>query len=200
MISAAGHIKIVKYLISKGANVNSTTKSNSTALRAACFDGHYEIVKYLVEHDADIEISNRHGHTCLMIACYKGHYQIAKYLISKSADLNRKSIKGNTALHDCAECGSLEIMKLLLNNNAKMAPDAYSMTPLLAAAVTGHSTIVEFLLTRTECTPLEKVHALELLGATFVDKKHDMMTAYNHWKKALDLRFVYFDVLVVCKK
>ena len=81
-------------------------------------------------------------------------------------------------------------MKLLLNNNAKMAPDAYNMTPLLAAAVTGHSSIVEFLLTRPECTPLEKVHALELLGATFVDKKHDMMTAYNHWKKALEFRLV----------
>lgn len=81
--SAAGHLKIVKYLVSKGANVNSTTKSNSTALRAACFDGHIEIVRYLVENCADIEIANRHGHTCLMIACYKGHLAIAKYLISR---------------------------------------------------------------------------------------------------------------------
>ncbi|CAF0811407.1 unnamed protein product [Brachionus calyciflorus] len=186
--SAAGHLKIVKYLVSKGANVNSTTKSNSTALRAACFDGHVEIVKYLVENNADIEIANRHGHTCLMIACYKGHYQIAKYLINKGADLNRKSVKGNTALHDCAECGSLEIMKLLLSQNAKMAPDAYRMTPLLAAAVTGHSPIVEYLLSRDECEPMEKISALELLGATFVDKKHDMLSAYNYWKTALERR------------
>ena len=92
--SAAGHLKIVKYLVGKGANVNSTTKSNSTALRAACFDGHLDIVKFLVENSADIEIANRHGHTCLMIACYKGHLAIAKYLIQKSADLNRKSVKG----------------------------------------------------------------------------------------------------------
>jgi ankyrin repeat protein len=186
--SAAGHIKIVKYLVSKGANVNSTTKSNSTALRAACFDGHLEIVKFLVENSANIEIANRHGHTCLMIACYKGHFAIAKYLIGRGADLNRKSVKGNTALHDCAECGSLEIMKLLLSHNAKMAPDAYQMTPVLAAAVTGHSTIVEYLLTRPECEPMEKISALELLGATYVDKKHDMLSAYNYWKSALDRR------------
>jgi ankyrin repeat protein len=186
--SAAGHLKIVKYLVNKGANVNSTTKSNSTALRAACFDGHIDIVKFLVENNADIEIANRHGHTCLMIACYKGHWAIAKYLIGKGADLNRKSIKGNTALHDCAECGSLEIMKLLLSHNAKIATDAYNMTPLLAAAVTGHSSIVEYLLTRSECTLLEKVHSLELLGATFVDKKHDMLSAYNYWKAALEMR------------
>ena len=119
---------------------------------------------------------------------YKGHLTIAKYLITRGADLNRKSVKGNTALHDCAECGSLEIMKLLLGHQAKMAPDSYQMTPLLAAAVTGHSAIVEYLLTRAECHQLEKILALELLGATFVDKKHDMLSAYNYWKMALERR------------
>lgn len=48
--AAAGHLQIVKLLIKHGANVNSTTKTNSTPLRAACFDGHYNIVKYLVKY------------------------------------------------------------------------------------------------------------------------------------------------------
>ena len=52
--AAAGHLDIVKLLVKSGANVNSTTKTNSTPLRAACFDGHYEIVKYLVEHNAGV--------------------------------------------------------------------------------------------------------------------------------------------------
>ena len=72
-----------------------------------------------------------------MIACYKGHFKIAKYLIEIGADVNRKSVKGNTALHDCAESGSLEIMKLLLISGARIDVDAYGMTPLLAASVTG---------------------------------------------------------------
>lgn len=50
--AAAGHIDIVKLLVSHGAKVNSTTRTNSTPLRAACFDGHLEIVKYLVAHGA----------------------------------------------------------------------------------------------------------------------------------------------------
>ena len=33
-----------------------------------------------------------------------------------------------------------------------------------------------------------KVHALELLGATYVDKKHDMLSAYAYWKSALERR------------
>lgn len=50
--AAAGHLDVVSYLLEKGANVNATTKTNSTPLRAACFDGHFEIVKYLVEHNS----------------------------------------------------------------------------------------------------------------------------------------------------
>uniref|UniRef100_A0A8C1PE23 Uncharacterized protein n=1 Tax=Cyprinus carpio TaxID=7962 RepID=A0A8C1PE23_CYPCA len=43
--SAAGHLPVVKTLLKHGASVNSTTLTNSTPLRAACFDGHLEIVR-----------------------------------------------------------------------------------------------------------------------------------------------------------
>lgn len=92
--SAAGHLDIVRYLIRAGAQVNKTTYTNSTPLRAACFDGHMEIVQFLVESSADIEMANRHGHTCLMISCYKGHINIVQYLLDKKVNVNRKSLKG----------------------------------------------------------------------------------------------------------
>lgn len=50
--AAAGHLNIVNLLVQNGANVNSTTKTNSTPLRAACFDGHLDIVQYLVKAGA----------------------------------------------------------------------------------------------------------------------------------------------------
>lgn len=61
--AAAGHLVVVSYLLEKGANVNATTKTNSTPLRAACFDGHFEIVKYLVEHNSgrSTEPPEKHG-------------------------------------------------------------------------------------------------------------------------------------------
>lgn len=187
--AAAGHTQIVKYLVEKGSGVNKTTFTNSTPLRAACFDGHIEIVKFLVEHKADIEIANRHGHTCLMISCYKGHKDIAKFLLELGADVNRKSVKGNTALHDCAESGSLDIMKMLLKFNARMEKDAYGMTPLLAASVAGYSKIVEYLITRQDSERQEKIDALELLGATYVDKKRDMLGAISFWRSAMEERY-----------
>ncbi|KAF7460959.1 protein fem-1 homolog A [Marmota monax] len=215
--SAAGHLDVVRSLLRRGASVNRTTRTNSTPLRAACFDGHLEVVRYLVgEHQADLEVANRHGHTCLMISCYKGHREIARYLLEQGAQVNRRSAKGNTALHDCAESGSLEILQLLLGCNARMERDGYGMTPLLAASVTGHTNIVEYLiqkqpgqpqaagagppqegsapeepLTYESCCPTSReaaIEALELLGATYVDKKRDLLGALKHWRRAMELR------------
>ena len=79
-------------------------------------------------------------------------------------------------------------MKVLLNHNAVMEKDSYGMTPLLAAAVTGHTKIVEYIIGRDDCQKKQKIDALELLGATYVDKKRDMMGAMNIWKQAMQER------------
>lgn len=63
------------------------------------------------------------------------------------------------------------------------------MTPLLAAAVTGHSHIVEYLIKHTSLTSRkERIDALELLGSTFVDKKRDMIGALDFWRRAMEVR------------
>ncbi|XP_051964179.1 protein fem-1 homolog C-like, partial [Xyrauchen texanus] len=97
--------------------------------------------------------------------------------------------KGNTALHDCAESGSLEILKMLLKFGATMEKDGYGMTPLLSASVTGHTNIVDFLTQHPQTNKKERINALELLGATFVDKKRDLLGALKYWKRAMDLRY-----------
>lgn len=71
-----GHLNICKELVKAGADVNHPTKTNSTPLRAACFDGRLDIVKYLTYHKADINIANKYNNTCLMIASYKGHLDV----------------------------------------------------------------------------------------------------------------------------
>ena len=62
------------------------------------------------------------------------------------------------------------------------------MTPLLAAAVTGHTLIVEFLIQRPEVSSTDCIDALELLGATYVDKKRDMSGALQLWQRAMSQR------------
>jgi len=64
------------------------------------------------------------------------------------------------------------------------------MTPLLAAAVTGHIHIVEFLIGKSGVVGRkERIDALELLGATFVDKKRDMLGSFKLWKRAMEERY-----------
>jgi len=62
------------------------------------------------------------------------------------------------------------------------------MTPLKAASLSGHWPIVELITSVPLCSKLESIDALELLGATYVDKKHDMLSALDFWRKALKER------------
>lgn len=97
--SGFGHLNVVKTLVSYGADVNHTTWTKSTPLRAACFDGRLDIVKYLVEHGADINMSNEFKNTCLMIAAYKGHLNTVEYLLSIGSNPDIQARCGGTALH-----------------------------------------------------------------------------------------------------
>ena len=94
-------------------------------------------------------------------------------------------VSGNTALHDCAESGSLDIMTLLFAYGAVIEKDSYGLTPLLASAVAGHARIVEYLTSLSQCSVADRIDALELLGATFVDKKRDVASAAKVWKIAM---------------
>jgi len=67
--AAAGHSGIVRLLTERGANVNSTTKTNSTPLRAACFDGHFDIVQYLVERGAGEMTFGSHSNVVTFAEC-----------------------------------------------------------------------------------------------------------------------------------
>lgn len=72
IIVILGHLNVLKLLVKNGADVNHRTDTDSTPLRAACFDGRLDIVQYLVNHKADVNIANAYNNTCLMISSYKG--------------------------------------------------------------------------------------------------------------------------------
>jgi len=53
--SKYGHLKIVDYLISRGANVNARDEYDQTPLHFASENGHLSVVEYLLDHGADID-------------------------------------------------------------------------------------------------------------------------------------------------
>ncbi|XP_012674256.1 protein fem-1 homolog B [Clupea harengus] len=180
--SGAGHFEVVRLLVAHSANVNHTTVTNSTPLRAACFDGRLDIVRYLVEHQADIGIANKYDNTCLMIAAYKGHSDVVDYLLERGANPNAKAHCGATALHFAAEAGHLDIVKALVQQHASMVLNGHNMTPLKVAAESCKADVVELLLEHTDCDAQSRIEALELLGASFANDReyYDILKTYHY--------------------
>ncbi|XP_061077966.1 protein fem-1 homolog B [Conger conger] len=180
--AGAGHFEVVRLLVLHSANVNHTTVTNSTPLRAACFDGRLDIVRYLVENRADIGIANKYDNTCLMIAAYKGHGDVVRFLLERGADPNARAHCGATALHFAAEAGHLDIVKELVRGRASMAVNGNGMTPLKVAAESCKADVVELLLAHADCDPASRVEALELLGASFANDRenYDILKTYHY--------------------
>ncbi|XP_031778328.1 feminization 1-like isoform X1 [Nasonia vitripennis] len=189
--AGVGHLNVVKTLVKAGANVNHPTKTNSTPVRAACFDGRLDIVKYLTDHSANIHIANKHNNTCLMIAAYKGHLDIVSFLLENGADPNEQAQYGETALHFAAECGHCTIVKELLKHGSKMTKNAKNMSPLISAAERARADVVDCLIEHEDVSKEDMIEAYELLGASFAnDKDHYcLQKAYTYLHKAMALRY-----------
>ncbi|KAJ2948672.1 hypothetical protein O0L34_g7928 [Tuta absoluta] len=189
--AGAGHLGIVKRLVRAGANVNHSTKTLSTPLRAACFDGRLDIVKYLVRHGADIHKANKYNNTCLMIAAYKGHLDVVQFLLDSGARVDERALCGATALHFAAECGHAAIVCALIDHNAKILSNENGMTPLQCAAERARASVVEILAARPEVTRAQAIEAYELLGASFANDKeyYCLRMAYQYLHRAMAMRY-----------
>ncbi len=144
-----GHVSIVKFLISKGANLNATNFGiKQPALFKACANGSFELVKILVEAGADINIKDSEGTTPLYAVFGGDVSQIIPYLISKGADANELiGQPGYSALHNACRQGYLNVVKALVDAGADINKKTTNVfTPLYIASEAYHSEIVNYLI------------------------------------------------------
>lgn len=66
-----GHINLVRYLLSVGANVNMVDKEGDSTLHYAAFGNQPEVMRVLLEHGADINILNVTHCSALHISAHK---------------------------------------------------------------------------------------------------------------------------------
>ena len=101
--------KVVSFLISKGANVNTKDKKGKTALMYSVggdapvllADGHADSSKnskILINARADVNAKDYEGRTALMYAAYNDYKETVDLLIKNKANVNAKDNKGETAL------------------------------------------------------------------------------------------------------
>lgn len=135
-----GHLKTVKLLLHKGANINAQdTDTGASALHLAAVRKHPAVVRYLVAQGADVSTRNRWKQTPLWQVSWQtwhGNTEIAHILVAQGADVQTADHQGNTPLHMAARAGHTEMIRYLIDQGADI--DAYNdkgRSPLFLAAI-----------------------------------------------------------------
>ncbi|XP_059621039.1 ankyrin repeat and KH domain-containing protein mask isoform X3 [Phlebotomus argentipes] len=146
--ASAGHVDIIKLLISHGADVNAQSSTGNTPLMYACAGGHVAAVQELLAHGANVEDHNENGHTPLMEAASAGHVEVAKILLEHGAGINTHSNEfKESALTLACYKGHLDMVRFLLEAGADQEHKTDEMhTALMEASMDGHVEVARLLL------------------------------------------------------
>ena len=94
----SSYFEIIQFLVSEGADVNATDRTDSTPLHLAAVFPRLDVIQFLVSKGADIHTRNRLGDTPLHLAAAYNRLDGVKYLVSQGADVNAKNGSGETPL------------------------------------------------------------------------------------------------------
>ncbi|XP_060822503.1 protein phosphatase 1 regulatory subunit 16A isoform X1 [Bombus pascuorum] len=176
---------LVRRLLKKGVNPDSTNEDGLTALHQCCIDDNEEMMKLLIEFGANVNAEDSEKWTPLHAAATCGHLHLVKNLIARGANLLAVNADGNMPYDicedektlDCIEGemarrgvtqelidetrASIEVQMLRdLQNIASIGGDLeykdhQGATPLHIAAANGYLRVVEFLLDQHVSTDVE---------------------------------------------
>lgn len=142
-----GHVKIVKYLLAKGAAVNELNIQKETALVYAAEGGHLKLAELLIARGAKVNIKTTLDASPIHYALWAGKTEMVKLFLKKGAEFKLSRGQGFTLLHEAAGGEAPEIVDLLLKKG--MAVDlktGFGATPLHYAALHGTPEIVSLLI------------------------------------------------------
>ncbi|XP_065523874.1 ankyrin repeat and SAM domain-containing protein 6 isoform X3 [Lathamus discolor] len=125
--AAGGHEQLVRFLLRKGASVQSTNHYGWSPLMQAARFGHLSVAHILLENGADLNAQNKLGGSVLTMASRGGHVSMVKLLLESGAYVDNYD----------------HFSTSVLNSSREDFPD---ITPLMAAAQHGHEAVVHLLL------------------------------------------------------
>ena len=93
-----GQIKILEWLIKKGANVNHQDKIGYSSLHFCGQEQNIEVAKILLENGANPNILDKHDNSPLWTAIFnsKGKFELVELLRINNADPNQKNKYGRS--------------------------------------------------------------------------------------------------------
>jgi ankyrin repeat protein len=149
-----GQVDIMRWLLDRGADVNSRDDSLWTPLYvAASFSLDLEAIQVLLEYNADTNLQDINGWTPLYGILTHSHHSpdgevpIVRRLLEHGADPNIYNKEHKTPLHQASSYGLFEVARLLLTYGAKVdEKDDKGKTPFQMAASKGHDEMTKLLI------------------------------------------------------
>ncbi|PVD33498.1 hypothetical protein C0Q70_04754 [Pomacea canaliculata] len=126
MFDSDDHVRVVLFLISKGANVNLQTTTGDTPLHVAAKHKSWAIMEVLLHRQAKSDVVDCEQRSVLhkMASyanpkCFSEVNDILPLLFHNNTDINKRDREGNTALHLAALAGNMGFVKTLLHHGAR---------------------------------------------------------------------------------
>uniref|UniRef100_A0A673C844 Ankyrin repeat and sterile alpha motif domain containing 6 n=1 Tax=Sphaeramia orbicularis TaxID=375764 RepID=A0A673C844_9TELE len=163
--SASGHENLVRFLLRKGASVDSRNNYGWTPLMQAARFGHLTVAHMLLENGAEINGRNRLGASVLTMAARGGHIHVVKLLLESGAyvdDYDHLAVAGDvvsngsrefmdiTALMVASQHGHEAVVRLLLEwgSDVNFSQKITGWGPLMAATLSGKVVVAQQLVER----------------------------------------------------
>ncbi|XP_048257878.1 uncharacterized protein LOC124126822 isoform X2 [Haliotis rufescens] len=147
MAAMKRHQIVFDLLVSKNADLTLVDKDGDSLLHIACNDGDTAIVQYLVS-PSNINTRGQYGRTPVMMAAFKGHQSMFDLLVSKDADLTLMDKDGDSLLHNACFGGNTAIVQYLVSPSNVKTRGQYGWTPVMMAAVKGHQSVFDLLVSK----------------------------------------------------
>jgi hypothetical protein len=117
--SMSGKLEVVRYLLSRGVDVNAADSGGRTSLYFAAQNNFMSIAKLLISRGARLDVQDSYGQTPLHRAAQMGHTGMVKLLVAARADINAEDKKGNTPFRIAIDFDKRETAQALLALGAR---------------------------------------------------------------------------------
>jgi len=110
-------IKMAKFLIDHGAQIEAKTDTGFTPLMTAVQSGNLEAIRMLVSYKADVNAQNSYHATPLMLAIADGKLSIIQYLLKNGADTEITDYRKQKAADWAEERGNHEALSYITKHD-----------------------------------------------------------------------------------
>ncbi|KKK22567.1 hypothetical protein AOCH_004771 [Aspergillus ochraceoroseus] len=143
-------LRIVLYLLDKGASINMTNENGFTPLQLAVMVDNCEAISVLLQRRAQVETRSLSGFTALQLAAYANHWVAFDLLVIGGADINAWNKEGESLIHQEARmaCSTSVASKIIDQGCSIEAFTAKGYPPLHCAAAAGNKLMFMYLVER----------------------------------------------------